>query len=221
MPFRDNESSSEGPTLHDLLALRPSGLEVPAAIHLHAKSSKFRMYARRHASAVERIEKALNKSQLVKIAKEEIRLSDVHLRLSKRKIVHRILLEVWGLVDPETIMLAEASAAQAEAMPTVAEGEAIIDSLVQTNDSAAVLADVPVNEAELFLLLNKMGGPSGAELLRDLREQHNAKISLTGQPPDTLRVTGPQEEVKKVLSAWAETKKVRNPRQCIWSGSAV
>ncbi|GAA5889822.1 hypothetical protein JCM8208_001141 [Rhodotorula glutinis] len=124
-----------GPTLDDLRAVRPKRFTIP---HATSPDSHRLVYRKAWESAVARFDRAFNKRQLADFAGEyglALDLTDPRLRtgtkgkkqkywkskridqMTKRELIHTILVLEFHMVDPETIPSAKSGPRLSEAFP--------------------------------------------------------------------------------------------------------
>ncbi|GAA5841183.1 hypothetical protein JCM9279_000569 [Rhodotorula babjevae] len=124
-----------GPTLDDLRAVRPKRFSIP---HATSPDSHRLVYRKAWESAVARFDRAFNKRQLADFAGEyglALDLTDPRLRtgtkgkkqkywkskridqMTKRELIHTILVLEFHMVDPETIPSAKSGPRLSEAFP--------------------------------------------------------------------------------------------------------
>ena len=78
-------------------------------------------------------------------------------------------------------------------------------------DFAKPVSDFAIHETEVFFLLGKLADADPSQsttLLQNLTQKHSVKAAIKGNPPDSLEIYGPEEDVEKFKKAWDEVKAV-------------
>ena len=112
------------PSLADLEALRPK-LRPPSASIL-TDSPDFAVYTKRFDRAVNSLGRAFKRDQILKIARDDLRMQSLTSRTTKSAIIHQIIRDHWRLPDPQQIIAEEKAAVEEhtrEPDPTKQESE--------------------------------------------------------------------------------------------------
>lgn len=194
-----------GPTLDDLRAVRPKRFTIPQAT---SPDSHRLVYRKAWESAVARFDRAFNKRQLADFAGEyglALDLTDPRLRtgtkgkkqkfwkskridqMTKRELIHTILVLEFHMVDPDTIPSAKSG-------PRMSEGASLSLSFCcaaqDGPDPSFSPAAFPLDDRTLFLLLSPSASSLSSSRLRFVTDARPSTDSRT--IPNLTRQLGVQ-----------------------------